>query len=153
MSISNSMINVLIIFILVLLAMIVSPGLQLLIQTLSLFCNSTSTMGNSYLQTWLLGCWCCSLLWYSDLPSQFCWLLLCCLLVLLVDVLVVQWGLWYCQVLGFWWGFAVVVSGVCVSLSHLVRCHTSTHSSYNVACSASACVGDHFRLDGKDRLE
>ena len=54
---------------------------------------------------------------------------------------------------GFLVGFAVVVSGVCVSLSHLVRCHTSTHSSYNVACSASACVGDHFRLDGKDRLE
>ena len=153
MSFSVSMNNVLIISVSVLLTMIARPGLQILIQSLSLFCIPSSTMGNSYWQPWLLGCWRCSFLWYADLPSQFCWLLICFLLVLLVDVLVVQWGLWYCQVLGFWWGFAVMASGVCVSLSHLVRCHTSTHSSYNVACSASACVGDHFRLDGKDRLE
>ena len=94
-------------------------------------------MGNLYFQTWLLESWYCSLFCYADLPLWLCWLLSCCLLVLLVDVLVVQWGLWCCVVLGLWWGSAVLISGVCVSLCRLVSCLTSTHSSLNVACSAS----------------
>ena len=50
-------------------------------------------------------------------------------------------------------GLCGLASGVLVSLSYLVGCHTSNHSSLVVACSASACVGDHLSLDGKARLD
>ena len=68
------------------------------------------------------------------------------------------WLTWWCggAVARFGAGMLVglcgLASGVLVSLSYLVGCHTSNHSSL-VACSASACVGDPLRLDGKARLD
>ena len=132
--------NVIIICISVLLKVFTSPVCQLLFQFLSMLWYPTSTVGSLIFQRWLLECWYCSLFCYTDLPLWLCWLVCSYLLVLLVDVLVVWWELWCCVVLGLWWGLAVLISGVCVCLCRLVSCLTSTHSSNNVACSASLSV-------------
>ena len=61
------------------------------------------------------------------------------------------WAWWSCGAVawlgaGMLEGLCSLMSGVWVSLSYVVRCHTSNHSSI-VACSASVCQCGHLDIN------